>query len=61
MKRRAKAMASEDLALAQNIRYQLRDIDGNPITKVEAKAIILRDYPSKRTKQKGGFNKKPPF
>lgn len=52
MKRRAKAMAFGDIALAQSIRYQLRDLNGNPITKAEAKVIILRDYPSKKVKQK---------
>jgi len=52
MKRRAKATASGDFALAQSIRYQLRDLNGKPITKAEARAIILRDYPSKKAKLK---------
>ena len=51
-KRRAKAFASGDIALAKSIRYQLRDLNGNPISKSEARAIILRDYPSTKNKQK---------
>lgn len=52
MKRRAKAIACGNLALAQTIRYQLRDLNGRPISASQARAIILRDYPSKKHKQK---------
>lgn len=52
MKRRARAFASGDIALARSIRYQLRDLNGNPISKTEARAIILRNYPNTKTKQK---------
>ena len=45
-------MASGDFVLAQSIRYQLRDLNGKPISKAEARTIILRDYPGKKAKQK---------
>ena len=38
--------------MSQTIRYQLRDLQGNDITKSEARKIILRNYPSKQKKEK---------
>lgn len=52
MRRREQALASGNLLLAQTIRYRLRDLQGNEITKAEARKIILRNYPSKQEKQK---------
>jgi transposase len=53
MTRRATAFAQGNALLANSIRYELRDLNNNVLSPQEARAIILRDYPSKRkAKQK---------
>lgn len=52
LKRYYKALNEGNTALAQTIKYELRDVRGYRITASEAREIILRDYPSKKEQER---------